>query len=53
MLVKIEVSTRKNDRLKAPAVVGTLNNHDRVLQWPTKGYQVVTEHRYQFRDIPK
>jgi len=42
MLVKIEVSTHKNDGLKAPAIVGTHDNHERPLQWPTKEYQDVT-----------
>lgn len=45
-LVEIEVSTHKNDRLKASAVVGTLNNYERFLQWPTKGYQDVTGWQY-------
>lgn len=45
MLVEIEVSTHKNDRSKAPAVVGTLNK-GRFLQWPTKGYQDVTGWQY-------
>lgn len=54
MLVKIEVSTtHKKDILKAPAVVGTLDSHERPLQWPTKGYRDVTEHHYQFRVAPK
>jgi len=43
MLVEIEVSTHKNDRLKGP-VVGALK--ERFLQWPTKGYQEVTGWQY-------
>lgn len=39
MSAEIEVSIRKEDRLKAPADVGTLGNHERSVQWPAKGYR--------------
>lgn len=39
MPVEIVVSIRKGDRLEAPADVGTLDSHERPVQWPAKGYR--------------
>lgn len=39
MPVEIKVSIRKSDELKAPATVGTLDSHERPVQWPAKRYR--------------